>query len=269
MPGPAITTPLPFVAAMVLWTICCRRSPRSDNWTPKTPLPCGSSEPLDEAQADVVGAQVEVIGLDGHAAAAEIVDLQTLDRGGSRRGAGGRARDDEAGGIRAGRGAVDVDDRHAGVARLGGPVDDDGPGDLGQRVRRLDRLQPVPILKSIVVRVPAGWASAWRMAARSEPAVGAVLLPLSVVVVTVSVESIWRPSSGSIENRRRSAAARRDAVVREVEAGRSRRSHEMDMLRSPVGLGGLRPGGSSDRRWSPAPRSRVDAGFTEIEWRMR
>ena len=61
----------------------------------------------------------------------------------------------------------------------------------------------MPILKSMVVRVPAGWASAWRIAARSEPAVGAVLLPLSAAVVTVSVESIWRPSRGSTENRRR------------------------------------------------------------------
>ena len=52
----------------------------------------------------------------------------------------------------------------------------------GNGVRRWIVCRPVPILKSIVVRVPAGWASAARMAARSEPAVGAVLLPLSVVV---------------------------------------------------------------------------------------
>ena len=89
---------------------------------------------------------------------------------------------------------------------------------------------PVPIVKSMVVRVPAGWASAWRMAARSEPAVGAVLLPLSAAVVTSRVESSWRPSRGSTENRRRSDAARRDAAARGLEAGRSWRNQEVDTV---------------------------------------
>ena len=89
---------------------------------------------------------------------------------------------------------------------------------------------PVPILKSMVVRLPAGWASAWMIAARSEPVVGEVLLPLSVAVVTMRVESIWRPSRGSSENRLQSAAARREAAIWRLVAGRSRGNQGVDML---------------------------------------
>ena len=50
-------------------------------------------------------------------------------------------------------------------------------------------------------------------AARSEPAVGVLLSPLSPSVVTKTVDRSWRPSMTSIEGRPRRAERRREAVA--------------------------------------------------------
>ena len=74
----------------------------------------------------------------------------------------------------------------------------------GKAESRLIVWTPLPgISKSIALPVPVV-ALELMIAWRSEPA------PLSLVLVTVKLESIWRPSRSSRSGRRRSAARRCD-----------------------------------------------------------
>ena len=82
------------------------------------PVGLGRDDVADDGQADVVAGEVPVAGLDDGAAAAEVGDLEALDRRRRGRGPGGGQLDVQPDGGRAGVGPVEVDDRLAGIARL-------------------------------------------------------------------------------------------------------------------------------------------------------